>query len=280
MNSEQDLYEFEFGGETLRCGTLEPDTLEDGVPLLSTAQGFRVWSRQEIEDAIRKKPRKRRDQFRGTEWIINQGQVGSCNFAAAVQAKRRNMVITGRNDVPQLSWEFGYALAVDGRDNGSTLDQSFRILADYGSPVLDLNRHPLNRHIAKRFYTAEDYASASQYKFEDRFRINTQEELATLILSGLGVAVVAVHVGRTFTSVDRDGFCGADSGMGNHAVLICDVEIINGQLAFDHAGSWGTRMHQDGYAYMTWDRHFAQTYRHHPFYAVISTSNPGGPKGE
>ncbi len=271
------LPEVEFEGRTLRLGTLLPPMGKPRTmaPLVS-APGFRAWTRVEIEDAVRRKPIKRRHQFAGKNWIVNQANRGSCNAAALTGALRRAMALAGRNDVPHLSWEFGYAQINGGRDQGSMLDDGMQeVILGTGLPPLDLARHPLNKHILKSQYSAEDYRDALNWKGEQCYTVDTPEELATLVLSGQGAAVVAVHVGSSFTRMDKDGYAGADRGAGNHAVGVCDVEIINGRLAFDHFGSWDVTMHADGYAYFDWDRHLAPCNQYHDFYAIVAASNPG-----
>lgn len=263
-------------GEVYRLGTLLPPARPDTLPRLSAAPGFRVWSRTEIEDAVRNKPVKRRQQFAGPSWICNQRSRGSCNAAAAVGALRRAMAIGGRNEVPLLSWEFLYAQLVDGDDRGSMLDDGMHALAN-GVPTLNESRHPINKHIRKRDYTAEEYAEARNWRAEQCYTIDTEAELATLLLSGQGAGVVAVHVGGSFTRLDRNGFAGVDSGPGNHAVMVGDVEIIGGRLAFDHGGSWGLNVHDQGYAYLSWADHLAGPNQGHSCYAIVAANNPGGP---
>lgn len=268
------LPEVTHGGETYRLGLRLPPTYPDTFPRLSTAAGFRVWSRAEILDAIKAKPVKRRTQFAGDKWVKQQGQVGSCNAAAATGVLRRCMALGGRNDVPDLNWEFLYAQVNGGRDQGSMLDDGMQALVDVGVPPFKPG-HRFNRDIYKQHYTPEDYRDAAAFKATDCFTVSTPEELATLVLSGQGAAVVAVHVGGSFLRLDAKGFAGADAGPGNHAVLVCDAEVIDGELAFDHCGSWGVNTHAGGYAYFSWPRHFAQTIKHHAFYAVLAATNDG-----
>jgi hypothetical protein len=268
-----DLPEIDFDGTTYRLGTLVPDVKPDTMARLSAAPGFRVWSRNEIEDAIRAKPMKRRTQFAGRDWVVNQRSRGSCNCAAATGVLRRAMALEGRNDVPQLSWEFLYAQLVDGDDRGSMLDDGMHALLTTGVPPLDPARHPINRDIRKRDYTAEEHAAAKGFTAELCYQVDTEEELATLLLSGQGAGVVAVHVGNSFTSLDRSGFAGADSGPGNHAVGVQDVELIGGELAFDCFNSWDLNFGDAGHCYLSWRRHFRQTNQNHAFYAVVAAKN-------
>lgn len=274
MSEVPDLPEIDFAGEVYRLGSLVPMLRDTATPLLTSAPGFVTWTRADIEAAIKAKPIKRRSQF-ANEWIIDQKQRGSCNAAAAVAALRRAFALAGRDDNPPLSWEFLYAQINGGRDSGSLLNDGMEALQAVGVPPLDLNRHPINRHIFKRDYTPEDYRDAAKYKATVCYRITNEAELATLVLSGAGAAIVAVDVNNSFMSLDRNGICGGGGGVGNHAVCVDDVEIIDGELAFDMPNSWGLSFGQGGRAYLTWRRHFGRTVGNHDFYAVMAATNPG-----
>jgi hypothetical protein len=268
------LPEIEFDQTTRRLGLLLPDTYPARLPNITTAPGFQVWTPDQIAQAIREKPVKKRQYFTGTEWIMDQGSLGSCNPCAESGALRRTMRLSGRNDVPKLSWEFAYAQLVDGNDVGSMLADAREEGGKLGMPVLNLQKHPLNRDFRKRDYTQDEYNEALAWRFEKAYAVNSPEELATAVLSGQGAAVVAVHVGNRFTSLDRNGICGVDNGPGNHAVCVDDAEMINGNLVFDMPNSWGLNFGEAGRGYLTWN-HFVQTRPYHEFYVVLASSNPG-----
>lgn len=267
------LPEIEFDQTTRRLGLLLPAEYPNELPPLRFALGFRVWDRQEILNAIANKAIKRRKQFAGNQWVMNQGSIGSCNPCAESHTARRTMALAGRNDIPLLSWEFSYAQLVDGNDVGSQLSESRNQGMTQGMPPLDLARHPLNRDFRKRDYSPDEYEAAKNFRFEKDYSISTPEELATLLLSGQGAAVVAVHVGGTFTRLDRNGICGVDRGPGNHAVCVQDVEVIDGELVFDMPNSWGLNFGDAGHGYLKWD-HFVQTRPYHEFYGILASSNP------
>lgn len=275
MSHDIALPEIDFDGNTYRLGTLLPAGFPDTLPKLSSAPGYRRWSKPEIEEAIRKKPVKRRQQFAGPNWVVNQLSRGSCNPCAAVGMSRRSMALGGRNDVPMLSWEFVYAQLVDGNDQGSMLDDGMLELQRTGAPVLNPARHPINAHIRKRDYSAEEMAEAQANRAVNCFVADDEIDLATLVLSGQGAAVVAVHVGNSFTRLDAKGFCGASGGPGNHAVGAQDAEIIDGELAFDMPNSWGLNFGDNGHGYLSWRRHMAGTVKYHRFYAILAATNPG-----
>lgn len=207
--------------------------------------------------------------------------VHNCNAAAAVGALRRARFLRGidNNNSIQLAWEFLYAQINRGKDNGSLLDEGMVALRDIGVCPLDLQKHPINKHIYKKYYTPEDYRDAALFQARSPFPLDTEEELATLVLSGIGAAVVAVDVNNSFMSLDRDGICGGGNGPGNHAVGVDDVDIIDGELAFDMFNSWDLSYGQDGRAYLTWKKHFYKTVKYHRYYAVMASNDGtgGGP---
>lgn len=265
----------DFKGDTFKLGCNVPDTFPLMLPSITTAPGFRIWTKQEIEAFIGNKPVKRRQQFAGPNWIVNQKSLGSCNGAAAVGSLRRNMATSGRNDVPHLCWEFVYAQINGGVDQGSQLIHGMKSLQEKGAPPLDTTKHPIGKHYKSGQFDAADHEAAKAFKAEACFAIDDELELATFVLSG-GSAVVAVHVGNNFTNLNAKGIAGAANGPGNHAVVVDDVEIIDGELAFDMANSWSLDYGTDGRAYLVWDKHFVRTAAHHRFYAIVAASNPGG----
>lgn len=269
-----------YHGGVLRTGTLVPPVNTSTLPLLSSAPGFKLWTEQQIRDYVKAKPYRRRQQFSGSGWILNQANRGSCNCAAATGALRRAMTLGGRNEVPQLSWEFLYAQLVDGNDVGSMLDDGMQAIQKVGIPPLDPAKHPLNKHIRKRDYSPEEYAAAKSFVALQCYQTDEKLEMMTALCSMPAAGVVAVHVGSNFTNLDKKGYVGVDRGPGNHAVGVDDVVLDeDGQLALDHFGSWSDKMHDSGYGLLSWERHLAETNRNHKFYVIAAASNPadGGP---
>lgn len=268
------------GNVDIPLGLLLPT---DGVPTrcksVLEAPGFNVWTRDQITEAVKRKPYKKRDVLRGLNWSINQRRLGSCNCAAGTRALRTAMFLGGRNDIPLLSWEFMYAQLVDGRDNGSMLDDGMHELENTGVPILDTGRHPINRDYRKRDYTAEEYAEAKLFRAENTYQLSVgmqgELELATALLSGQAAGVVAVDVGNNFGDLTRDGFVQDGGGPGNHAVCVDDVDIISGEIAFDMPNSWGEEWGDNGRGMLSYQRTFRRTMREHGFYVIFGTTNPG-----
>lgn len=268
----------EAGGEERRLGLLQPPPgYEDDAPLLTATPGFRTWSKQEIEDFIRAKPYGKRRNIFTPDWMQDQKGHGSCNACADAYAERKAQFLRGRHDTPMLNWEFLYAQINGGRDNGSLLKDGMNAAQSVGMPILDRTRHKIGAgRIYKNQFTPEEYAAAQLNRATKAVAVNDELTLATAVLSGFP-AVVAVHVGGSFTRITPAGFAGSDGGAGNHAVHVDDVEIINGELAFDHQGSWGTNMHDQGRAYLTWRSHFTTTIKYHVFWVLLSTNDGDDP---
>jgi hypothetical protein len=49
--------------------------------------------------------------------------------------------------------------------------------------------------------------------------------------------------------------------------------MIGDELAFDEFNSWGLRTGDQGYAWLTWRRHFASTVRYHRFNVCRTTTD-------
>lgn len=258
-------------GNYRKLGLILPATYPAELPRLTAIPGFRVWTRQEIEEAIRTKPFKARDIFKGSDWIENQQNVGSCCPTAETAASRKAAYFAGANEVPKLSAEFLYAQVNRNSDSGALLDETQKAGHEVGHLIRDDAKHPFNKHIFKKHYTAEDYRDAQKWRTGTAYQIDTELELATLILSKAGGAVVAVDVDNSFMNLNSDRICGGGRGPGNHAVNPDDVEIINGQLAFDMANSWGLSYGDGGRAYLTWEKHFKTTVKNHRFFVILGS---------
>lgn len=234
--------------------------------------GLRTWSKNEILDAIKGRPAKSRDIFEPSKWLEDQKQRGSCCPTATTAASRKAAFYAGLSDIPRLSAEFLYAQVNRGQDNGAILSEAEQAIKTVGQIVRDDSKHPFNRDILAKNYSPEEYRDALKWRAGVTVEIHSEMELATLVLSRSGGVVVAVDVDNSFMTLNRDGICGGGRGPGNHAVHVDDVEIINGELAFDMANSWGLNFGDNGRAYLTWNRHFSNTFRNHQFFAIMGSS--------
>lgn len=256
-------------GNERRLGLILPKTYPAELPRLTAIPGFRQWSKQEIEEAIRTKPKKVREIFKGNDWVENQQSRGSCCPTATTAAGRKAAFYAGLNDVPRTAAEFLYAQVNRGKDEGALLDETQRAAGEIGWILRDDKKHPFNRDIYKNNYSPEEYRDALLRRAGASYQVDSELDLATLLLSRAGGAVVAVDVDNSFMQLDRYGFAGGGRGPGNHAVNVDDVEIINGELSFDMANSWGLEYGDEGRAYLSWTRHFNNTHRYHKFFVIV-----------
>lgn len=267
----------EVNGEERKLGCLLPARFPTALPSGTDVLGFRVWTRAEIEGYIAKKPAKMRSVF-GPDWMQDQKGHASCNGCATAYLERKIQYRRGRIDTPVLNWEYAYAQMNGGQDQGSMLEDGLLVAQNIGMPALGNHTIGAGR-IYKQMFTAAENAEAKENQARTCFAVDTELELASAVIQ-FGGAVVAVHVLGNFMKLDRNGIVGADRGPGNHAVHVDDVEIINGELCFDHFGSWGTRLHDQGRGYLTWDRHFRETVNYHRLWAMASTNDGNDPLGK
>lgn len=252
-------------GKERRLGSLcVPDgfvsaykAFEDERPLWDDAEIRRV-----ISDPNRVVARRLFD----AAWICDQGSFGSCNGWAAASSLSRARRLRGIDDGLILSGSFVYSRVNGGRDRGSILEDGMRALQEYGAP-------PANLVTPSMIYPQQQpksaAAEAEKHKGFQCFAVQTKQGLRTALAAGYP-CIAAVHVGSRFDDL-RNGVCGVDNGVGNHAVCIDDLVLRNGAEYFDMANSWGDDFGDNGRGYLTWD-HFAQTFPKHVFYAVPTTS--------
>jgi len=229
-------------------------------PLLSSvAKLTKAQVKEWIENPRRVKAR---DFYPAREWIFNQGQIGSCNAAAAVLALEKIRHTLGRDRI-KLSPEFLYGQINGGRDRGSMLDDGMKALMSIGSCPREMVPHQEYRKSRMR---PECIVQAERFRAFECYRIDDEFGMATAAAMGFQI-IVALHAGGAFSRLDRNGVAGVVSGGGNHAVHVDDVRIRDGRLEFDMVNSWSLRYGQDGRAWTAWG-HYAQTIRNHAFYAI------------
>ncbi len=218
-------------------------------------------SKAEIIDLIEDKNRlPARSQF-GVEFCVDQGRLGQCNAVAACQSLQRAFLKSG-NDCPRLSSNWLYAQINGGQDRGSHLQDGMQTIAD-GVPAWQQNHHNKFR---KRDFKKHDN-EATRFSALECYGVDSEIELATGLALGFQ-AVVAVHVTDDWFNMDKNKIIPECNGPGNHAVSCDDLNIIDGELAFDHMGSWGPNLHDGGRAFLTWKRHFQKAVDYHFFYLI------------
>lgn len=263
-------------GEKRKLGLLDDD--------LNVARTFKVFSdvypvlsESEIRDRLSSQERKSAREIFGPSWIKDQDGIGACQGYASASCIERCRFMSGQEHV-KLSGDFAYSLVNGGRDMGSTLSAGLRAAAEVGYAPFDtpgLRRWEYRKNRMPR----EAFELAARFKGLEGYRVNSPLELASALAQNF-FAVVAVHAGRGYGSMDRRGISQGGNGRGNHAVCIDDV-IYDTQAStfkFDQPNSWATRWGDQGRVFLTWDRHLRTTNQYHAFYVFPSAIND--PEGE
>lgn len=207
-----------------------------------------------------------RTRFGG--YVRNQGSRGSCNGYAGAKALERARSRRYLDRV-ELSGEGLYAQINGNRDGGSLLVDGMRAIQANGVPPASMVPH--EEYLYNRI-SAEAWREAAKYKAFECYQITNEAEMISALVLGFDV-VVAVHAGRDFTTLRNDGTVPPSPGPGNHAVGVDDLRYstTRSRFEFDHYGSWGLNVHDQGYAFLSWDDHLKYTVNNHGFYAIRST---------
>ena len=255
----------DYGGQVFHTGNLTP------TKKLCTVKRFPVQSfdRAAIEGLINDSSRVKASALFNSNWIYNQGNIGSCNGCAGAKALERQRELSGQPRI-ELSGEYLYSRINGSRDVGSMLDDGMAWLTEYG--VAPWKPSHAQKY-KERDFSAEDVRDSVRFKGVECYGVDSELELATGLALGF-TAVVAVHADNNFMRLDSNGIAGGNSrGAGNHAVGLDDVEIFDGELVFRMFNSWGTSYGADGYAKLTWDKHLKTTNQYHYFYLIRAVSD-------
>lgn len=178
----------------------------------------------------------RRNVFGAQDWILNQGQVGSCVAQSWVNALRKLRFLSGMAD-QKFGPGFTYSLINGGVDKGAIISHGIKALTDYGACPWDVvGQSPyFKKDMPKAAYTA-----AEPFKLVDAYRVDSWEELGSALATGEYVAVVCAMVGNNFGRFDKYGVCGHDAGPGNHALHADGLrKLPDGRMVLDVPNSWG-----------------------------------------
>lgn len=251
-------------GNVFYCGLQVPKERSTLLPRLFDSDLELPRTKAEIKEWVtdpRRTPSA--EFFPGDVFIKSQGGRGSCNGYACAKALEKSRVLLGMEHIA-LSGEGVYAQINGGRDRGSMLNDGMKCLMESGAPPESMVPH--ETYIWSR---VSDEAKQSMGEFQARecYRIDDEMELAAANAADF-VCVVGIHAGGSFSRIGSDGVLGYANGGGNHSVQVDDVRVVDGELQFRMANSWGTRFGKDGAGWTTWAKHYRQTIRNHAFFAI------------
>ena len=255
-------------GELRRCGSLQkPPGFVSSFRVFEDERP--VWSDEEIIKALRAPGRRIAREVFGDKWIQNQRSHGSCNGYAAAAALSRARWLRGIQDGLILSGAYIYSLINGGRDQGSMLEDGLRVIQSHGAPPESLV--PWNM-IYPRMQPPSAREEAAKRKGLDAYLVKSLQGLKTALAAGYP-CIVAVQAGSNFDR-QTEGVSGVDRGGGNHAVCCDDLVYRDGVFLYDDPNSWSLNWGTRGRTYLI-DKHFAQTFDQHGFYAIPSTTEAG-----
>ncbi len=247
-----------------RCGTLSPDAgmlkafaaMPGALPDYTDAQ---------IKELLTDPARVKMKDIFGKLWIQNQLSFGSCNGWGTTGCLGRVRFLAGIRDMLQFSGSYVYSWINGNRDQGSMLSDGLTEIGIHGAPPVALN--PANKIYRSQIPASVD-AEAAKYKGLVQYPVKTLQGLKTALARNMP-CVVAVHAASNFQRANSKGVAGADNGPGNHAVCCEDIEIIDGELVYRIANSWGISFGVDGYIYVR-EATFRQTFPNHTFWALAA----------
>ena len=174
------------------------------------------------------------------KWLINQGQIGSCNAAATIGAKYRIRDRMGLPHIP-LSENDLYIRINGGSDRGSMLDDGFdelqnggvatRLVQVAGKEIVYPYQAYNKRQLPRGLWDACKEIRADFLSWEP-IRIPTGSNFARAIASCIArrwPIIVAWHVGGKTWKLDGNGYIQQGRGPGNHASFLDGAKFVGGQ---------------------------------------------------
>src|SRR5579872_465983 len=179
----------------------------------------------------------RRDQFGGTDWILDQQQYGECVGGGGAGSLRRARVLGGGKDV-KLSPGNLYSQINGGQDQGAVISDALDALMKNGvctfatvgiDPIFSSQQPAAATQECTRFRVAEGYHCAS-----------FDELVSALLLIPDAIAFYGYQVGSNFENFDKFGVAGHARGPGNHCNGADGIALLNdGRWVLDDFNSWG-----------------------------------------
>ena len=252
-------------GNERRLGSLRvPENFVSAFPTFEAV--FEVWDDKQIRRVISDPNRMPRRRLFGDKWMMDQKSHGSCNGFASAGVYSKCRKLRGINDDLLFSGAFAYSLMNGGQDNGSALEDGIKKLLSDGLCLATTVTWDM---IYPQQQPSHAKAEAAEHKGFIAYPCETIQGLRTGLAKGFP-AVVAVHAGKRFQTLNSSGVAGVTDGGGNHAVHVDDLCLVGGKEVYDMANSWNLSYGTRGRAYLT-ESHFAQTFKRHKFYLCAST---------
>lgn len=259
--------EINIDGMILRMGSLPlPEDYVCCTPPF--ASSVEVWEDSDIRRVLADENRMpAREEFDPKIWKMNQYSTRACNGYAGANGLAKTRKRRGIQDNRRFSGAYLYSLMNGGRDGGSALVDGMALLEERGCcyfetvPWRNIYRGSYNASIADR--------EASKHRGLNLLAIESLQELKTALARNM-LCIVAVQADYNFMKL-TNGISGVDNGQGNHAITLQDIRFKDGFFQYDHDGSWGTGLLEEGNSWLV-DDHFRQTIRTHQFYALASTT--------
>jgi hypothetical protein len=186
--------------------------------------------------------------------IENQKQLGSCAGNSLSSVCESLIAMKSGNRV-QLSRMFAYligqknsGMSLYGRDAGATISGCLKAAKAIGLCLESLFQYPQNYAEGKAFFEANMQAlltAANQYKVGSYTHLETEQEIANYIGSGIG----PVYLGILWTSnSDQKMISHWNFDGGGHAVYLRGYVTIQGKRWYKLPNSWGTGWADKGVA--------------------------------
>lgn len=257
--------QFELDGRLFGTGLQLPVSTATAFPLYEDAGP--MFTREQVEEVAKSGRQKGRDKF-DASYIKNQRDHGSCQGFASAAALTRARVRRGEDRV-DLSGAYAYSLVNGGRDRGSLLEDGMVVCADKGyATEATVGWNQIYPH---QYDRAKADAEAARFRGFEVYAVRSELGLFSALAAGFD-CVVAVHADNGFMRLDSRGVAQGGQGPGNHAVS-CDGLWWDRELIADGYNSWDRSYGDQGRMGLTWNQHFANTNRHHVYYAIRSTSD-------
>lgn len=249
-------------GQQYGLGLIDP---EPGESLVGAPIGFPVRTLDQIRAELAGKPAQfeRRKVF-DLSWNLNQARTNACNGHATAGVTARSIYVkTGGRTIVRLSGADAYSQMNGGRDNGSSLIRGMQVVTNGIATEATV---PEDDIYCRRNPDAAR-AERSRFRGRDPIGVDTEEEFATGLLTGLfGVVAVTVDRRGRYESMDSRGVSMGGNGSGNHAVGIDDIRLApDGVLEYGQFGSWGDHV---AYIWLRWNQQLRDCVRNHRFWLL------------